>query len=168
MSDDKLPSDGLFTVVCERCSTVFPAEAGKCNSCGERKGDLKLDIDQMLKRVYDFMADAREDEAADVVFDVFYNLYSKFDLMSEVLSKVDVSKLNSHLMLAFMVQTFRYAKQVPSHLDFCDRCAKEMKNQGMEDARIHSLVDRYRQAGNYWDDMKMLGAPEWLTGPKPE
>lgn len=168
MSEEKFPSDGLFTVVCERCSTIFPAEVGKCTSCGERKGNLKLDIDQMLNRVYDALSKGEEDDAADIVFDVFYNLYSRFDLMSDVLAKVDVAKLNSHLMLAFMVQTFRYIKQVPSHLDFCDRCAKEMKKQGMEDARIHSLVDRYRETGKYWDDMKMLGAPEWLTGPKPE
>ncbi len=160
------PSDGLFTIKCQ-CGQTFPAEKGAC-FCGEKKGDLTLDVDGFLNRVYYFMKEDSADEAADVVYDVFFNLYTHFDIMNEIMEKADVNKLDSHLMLTFMVQTFKYIKQVPNHLDFCDRAAARMKELNFDDKRIHDLVDRYRTTGNYWEDMRALGAPGWLSGPKPD
>ncbi len=171
MSDNQekksFPSDGLFVVVCDNCKTSFPAEAGKC-SCGTVKGELKLDIDKMLNRVYDLHAEGKHAHAMDVVFDVYWNLYNKWDIMNEILTKADVSKLDGGLLVGFMVQTFKYIKKVPAHLDFCDRAAARMKEMGYDDKRIHDLVDRYRETGDYWESMATYGAPEWLSGPKPE
>jgi hypothetical protein len=103
----------------------------------------------------------------DVVFDVYWNLYDKFDIMNNILAKADVSKLDGGLLVGFMTQTFKYIKQVPNHVPFCDRAAARMKEMGYDDKRIHDLVDRYRETGNYWESMKAYGAPEWLSGPKP-
>lgn len=168
MSDTKdHPSDSLFTVVCDGCKNVFPAEDGKC-SCGNVKGELKLDIDKMLNRVYDLHANGKHADAMDVVFDTFWQLYDKFDLMSEILAKVDASKLDGGLLVGFMVQTFKYVKKIPAHSDFCDRAAARMKDMGYDDNRIHDLVDRYRETGSYWDDMKALGVQGGFMGGPPE
>jgi hypothetical protein len=102
------------------------------------------------------------------VFDVFWNLHAKWDVMNEILTKVDVTKLNESLMVGFMVQTFKYIKQVPAHLEFCDRVAVRLKEIGLSDKEIADLVDNYRETGDYWESMKAYGAPEWLSGPKPE
>ncbi len=170
MSDKKgFPSDGLFTVACDNCKNVFPAEDGKC-SCGAVKGELKLDIPQFLNRVYSLVEDESKPNAAglDVVFDVFWQLYNKWDIMNDIMGQVDVNRLNETLMVGFMVQTFKYIKVVPNHLTFCDKAAVRMKELGLDDKRIHDLVDRYRETGDYWESMKAYGAPEWLSGPKPE
>lgn len=161
------PSAGLFTVTCDSCQTVFPAENRKC-SCGLSKGPLKLDIDKMLNRIYEQVASGDKRDGIDVVFDVFWNLHDKWDVMNEILNKADVSKLNESLMVGFMVQTFKYIKQVPAHLDFCDRSAARMKELGLSDKEIEDLVGNYRETGDYWENMKAYGAPTWLTGPKPE
>lgn len=164
-SDD--PSAGLFTVDCESCGKSFPAENGKCE-CGLDKGKLNLDIDKMLNRVYDLYANNKHARAMDVVFDVYWNLYDKFEIMNDILAKVDESKLDDGLLLGFLVQTFKYIKQVPNHVPFCDRVAARMKEMGYDDEKIHKLVDRYRETGNYWERMKGYGAPDWLSGPKPK
>jgi hypothetical protein len=161
------PSDGLFTVTCEACKNVFPAEDRKC-SCGLSKGELKLDIDKMLARIYEQSATESKRDGIDVIFDVFWNLHAKWDVMNEILTKADVSKLNEALMVAFMVQTFKYIKQVPAHLVFCDRAAARMKELGLTDKEVEDLVGNYRETGDYWESMKVYGAPEWLSGPKPE
>ena len=163
------PSAGLFTVTCDACKTVFPAENMKC-SCGAQKGELKLDVDKMLNRIYEQIVtnEKRSRDGVDVVFDVFWNLHAKWDIMNEILTKADVSKLNENLLVAFMVQTFKYIKQVPAHTNFCDRAEIRLRELGLTEEEIHDLVDNYRETGDYWESMKTLGAPEWLSGPKPE
>lgn len=161
------PSAGLFTVECDGCKTVFPAENRKC-TCGAHKGELKLNVDEMLRRVYAKCADEEKADGLDIVFDVFWNLHDKWDIMNEILTKADVSKLNESLMVGFMVQTFKYINKVPAHLDFCDRSAARMKELGLTDEKIEDLVGNYRETGDYWENMKAYGAPVWLTGPKPE
>jgi hypothetical protein len=166
MSDKKShPSDGLFTIECNTCKSVFKAEDKAC-ACGNVEGDLKLDIDQMLNRIYDLHAAGKQSASIDVVFDVYWNLYKRFDIMNEILSKTDVSKLDGGLLVSFLAQTFKYIDQVPAHIDFCDRAAARMKDMGYDDKRIHDLVDRYRETGDYWK--KMEGIPAWLSGPKPD
>lgn len=163
------PSAGLFTVECDSCKTAFPAENRKC-SCGAVKGELKLNVPLFLERVYSRVEDEDSPNAAglDIVFDVFWNLYDKWDIMNDIMGQADVNRLNETLMVGFMVQTFKYIAKVPNHLTFCDKAAVRMKELGLDDKRIHDLVDRYRDTGDYWKNMKTYGAPTWLTGPKPE
>lgn len=158
------PSDGLFTVKCE-CGIEFPAEAGEC-SCGKKKGELKLDIDQFLNRVYETQ-EKKLDEAMDLVFEVFWQLYDKFDIMNDILARADVSKLNSTMMVGFLSQTFRYDMHVPNHVNFCQRVEDRLRELGEPETRVSSLLKGLRGSGKYWEDMKVLGAPGWLTGPKP-
>ena len=157
-------SDGLFTVKCD-CGIEFPAEAGTC-PCGKKKGDLQLDIDQFLDRVYKTI-EKNDHEAMDLVFDVFWQLYDKFNIMNDILAKVDVSKLNPTLMVGFLSQTFRYDMHIPNHEKFCQRVEFRLRELGEPEKRITSLLQGLRGSGKYWEHMNSLGAPAWLTGPKP-
>lgn len=157
--------EGLFTVAC-KCGVEFPAEDGKC-SCGLSQGELKLNVDLMLDKIYRFHQADQDPRAIDVIFNTFWHLYKKFDLMNEILTKVDVDKLDEGLMVSLMVQTFRYAKQIPAHALFCNRVVVKLKEIGIPDEEVYELVANYRSTGDYWDNMRALGAPEWLTGPKP-
>jgi hypothetical protein len=165
MNDE--PSDGLFTVKCDSCKTVFPAEAGKC-PCGAAKGTLQLDIDKMFNRIYELVDQKKKAEAIDVVFDVFWQLHDKFDMMNDILSKADVMKLDISLMVCLLTQTFKYDKQVPNHVVFCKRVEDRARELGESEERISRLLQGLRGSGEYWKDMEALGAPAWLSGPKPE
>lgn len=160
-------SPGLFTVKCNACSKTFPAEAGQCE-CGSSKGELILDIDKMLESIYSFHSQDKVDEALDIIFDVYWNLYNKFDIMNDILAKIDVTKIGNSIIVGFLMQTFKYIKQVPNHLPFCDRAAAQMKAMGADDKKIHDLVDNYRKTGDYWKAMEAYGAPTFISGPKPE
>lgn len=161
------PSAGLFTVECDGCKTIFPAENRKC-SCGATKGQLKLDVPLFLERVYSCVEDEDSPNAdgLDIVFDVFWNLYDKWDIMNDIMGQADVNRLNETLLVGFMVQTFKYIKQVPNHLIFLDKAVVRMRELGVEEKRIKELVDRYRDTGDYWKNM--AGVPSWLSGPRPE
>jgi len=168
MNDRIDPSGGLFTVDCE-CGTTFVVEDIVCPSCHKMKGTLKLHIPKFLTRVYTFSEEDQDDDALDVIFDVFWNLHNKFDIMNDILGQLDFNKLNENLMVGLMTQTFKYAQQVPNHKILCDKSEARMREQGADDKLIHDLVDPYRvDAEKYWKDMEAFGAPEWLTGPKPQ
>jgi hypothetical protein len=159
-------SDGLFTVKCD-CGVEFPAENGKC-SCGNKGGELRLDVDQFLNRVYSLQKRKKDEgEGLDLVFDVFWQLYDRFDIMNDILAKLDVTQIDTTLMVGFITQTFKYDKQVTNHAGLCDRIEARLRELGESEERIARLVTGRRTAGNYWDNMKAFGAPGWLSGPKP-
>lgn len=166
MSKEK-PADGLFTVNCSNCCKLYPAENRIC-VCGDNKGELNLDIDKMLNKVYELTALNKIDRAIDIVLDVFWDLYNKFDIMNNILKQTDVSKLNAEVLVSFLTQTFKYAEQVPEHNLFCDRVANRLRETGYTEDKIHRLVDDFRDVGNYWENMDKLQAPAWLSGPKPK
>lgn len=161
------PSDGLFTIIC-KCGCIFPAEDGKCSSCQETLGDLCLDVDKMLNRIYELNSTGKPISAIDVVCDVYWHLFDKFDIMNNILEKVDVNKLAPSVLTAFLMQTFKYIKQVPNHLIFCDRVEAKLREDGESEKRINNLTARYRTTGDYWESMEQFGAPIWLSGPKPK
>ena len=88
--------------------------------------------------------------SADYIFPFFFD--HKYDLS---------------ILIGFTVQTFKYSDQVLGHELLCNRIAQKMRDDGEPEERITDLIGNYRQAGNYWKEMKMLGAPEWLSGPNP-
>lgn len=166
-SDYGNPSEGLFTVLCE-CGTIFPAEVGACDICKTSKGELKLNIDKMLDRVYELHTQDKDSRAMDVVFDTFWQLYDKYDIMNDIMGRVDMLKIDEGLMVGFMVQTFKYVKKIPNHAVFCDRAAARMRELGADDKRVHDLVDHYRETGNYWENMRAYGVQGGFMGGPPE
>ncbi len=160
------PSDGLFTVDCNDCHKIFPAENKLCE-CGSGKGKLHLDIDKMLNRVYELNAANKIDDSIDIVFDVFWQLHNEFEIMNSILDKADVSRLDSHLIVGFLVQTFKYIEDIPGHLPFCDRAETRLLELGFSENEAKRLLLTYRDTGAFWINMENYGAPEFLTGPKP-
>lgn len=160
-------TDGLFTVVC-KCGQIFAAEVGQC-VCGKKTGDLKLNIPEMLNRVYNSDEESdTTDDAISLVIEVFWNLFDCYDIMNDVLLQADVSKLNKSLLVTFMAQTFKYSEQVPAHTEFCNRVIVRMRELGSTEEQIKRSTSGLLGAGKYWEDMKMFGAPTWLSGPNPE
>lgn len=158
----------FFVLDCECGVGYTPIDSDKCPVCDERKvKDIYLNVDGFLERVYLRVSEDKDDVALDIVFGVFWNLWDKFQIHNEILTKADVNRLSEVLMVGLMTQTFKYIKQVPAHLDFCDRSAKRMAELGMDEKRIHDLVDRYRETGDYWKNMKVLGATGIMWGPRP-
>jgi len=160
----------LFKLTCE-CETIYDPESNvDCPNCHKAHmchKELTLDIDKFLSIIYELNSDNKPDAAMDLIFDVYFNLHDRFDIMNIIVEKIDVKKINLSLMIGFLVQTFKYIKQVPAHSLLCDRVAHRALEIGEPEERIHKLVDKYRTTGNYWEDMKMFGAPEIITGPKP-
>ena len=157
------PTNKLFTIQC-KCGNCFPAEEGKC-SCGNATGDLKLDVDQFLSRIY---AAPDEDSSMDIVYNTFYHLHNRFDIMNDILIKIDVSKISPCMMCAFLTQTFKYIKQVPNHLIFLANCENRLREMNFSEKRIKNIFEGLRETGNYWKDMEYFGAPTVIMGPKPE
>ena len=149
------PSDGLFTVDCNSCHKLFMAENRYCE-CGSVKGELRLDIDKMLNRVYELTAVNKIDSAIDVVFDVFWQLHDKFEIMNSILEKTDVSKLDSNLIVGFLVQTFKYIEQIPNHLPFCDKAEARLLELGFSELAAKKLLLTYRDTGSYWINMENM------------
>lgn len=159
-------SDGLFTVNCDTCHTVFPAEQETC-SCGQRSGKLLFDVDKALDRIYTLSAADKKIQAVDTILDIFYHLTWQWDFMNELLTKADVSRMNTSCMVSILSSTFKYSEQVSSHTDFLQRVEVRLRETGESEERIESLVRGLRGAGNYWERMK--GYPPNIVGyPPPE
>lgn len=161
-------SDEFFTLTCICGREFCPTESQKCPVCQEMQiKDMKFNVDGFLDKIYVLSEENRKDAALDVVFDAFANFWDKYEMMDEVLAKADVNRLTSTLLVGFMTQTFKYIKQVPSHIGFCDRAAQRLKDLGKSEEEVHDLVDRYRETGDYWKNMKALGATGLMWGPTP-
>ena len=82
--------------------------------------------------------------------------------------KIDLSKITSGAVICCPVMnTFKYIPQVPNHLVYWEKAVNRYRELGYEEPRIHDIMDRYLEVGNYWREMELLGAPEWLSGRKP-
>lgn len=163
------PSDGLFTIKCE-CGVIYRAENRKC-TCEKTQGELNFNVPRFLTRLYALSDEGEKsgktDKGIDLIFDVFFNLHDRFDIMNEILGQVDVNKLTSSPLYSMMSRTFKYSPQIPNHIGFVDRVEARYRELGMDEKRIHNLVDKMRGPGDYWKTMETLGAPIWISGPKP-
>lgn len=159
---------GLYTLVCECDTSYDPEQNTDCPGCHKAfmfHKDFLFDTDKFLNLVASFKDN--DDHAMDIIFDVYYQLHDKFHIMNDICNKIDVNKYDLSILIGFTVQTFKYSDQVLGHELLCNRIAQKMRDDGEPEERITDLIGNYRQAGNYWKEMKMLGAPEWLSGPNP-
>lgn len=154
-------SDGLFTVSCT-CGLIFKAENLQC-TCGLTNGTLHLDINKMLDRIYNNSTN----HALATIYDTFDHLYHRFDLMNQILDQINLSKINSTIIIAFLVSTFKYIEQVPNHLIFLEKAKIRLKELNLSDDHIYRITNPFSKTGNYWQNMKILNAPESITGYNP-
>lgn len=163
-----MDADFLFTIICQ-CDNSYAAELEKCPNCQlsiREKKNLLFDIPIFLDKIYTHQQLDKQD-TVDLVFDVYYHLYNRFDLMIEIYNQIDITKISSTLMVSFLCQTFKYIKQVPNHLIFLEQAKNQLRKNGDSEERINKLFMGFGSDNKYWESMEKLGAPAWLTGPKP-
>lgn len=160
-------SDGLFTVICD-CGSVFSPEVNKtCPKCSNSLGKLVLDIDKFLIKVTSFEAEDRKEDAIDMIFDVFFNLWNKYDIMNSILDKIDVSKLSGGSLCSILTNTFKYSEQIPNHVIFFQKVSDEYIRRGKTPEQVKKILVGLQGAGNHWEYMEQLGATGYIWGPNP-
>ena len=130
-----------------------------------------INIDKLLLKVYKFDNQKKIDAAIDIIIEFFWDAGAEqnYEIMNEFYKKIDVSKITDGAILcAPIMNTFKYIPKIPEHIPYCMKIMERYKEIGYADNEIHNIVDRYLTVGNYWSDMSLLNAPEWLSGKKPE
>jgi hypothetical protein len=130
-----------------------------------------INIDELLSEVYKLDGQKNIDAAIDIIIEFFWDAGAEqnYKIMNEFYEKIDVSNITDGAILcAPVMNTFKYIPQIPEHIPYCMRAIERYKELGYADEKIHNIMDRYLQVGNYWHDMSLLNAPEWLAGKKPE
>lgn len=102
----------------------------------------------MLERLYSISHSRAK--ALDFIFDIYWHLYDKYEIMNEILDKVDISKLDGSLLCGFMSQTFKYSEQVPNHIEFCRKSEIRLKELNYSEKEINEIMHMYSNAGDYW------------------
>lgn len=163
-------SKEFFIQTCE-CGTNYTVNVSTvCPSC---RLDLShvthrtFNVDGFLNKIYQLSLRKLEDSALDVMFDAFYNLWNRFDLMIEILDKVDITKLTDSVMTGFLVCTFKYSLQLSNYYNFFNKVSQELINRGKPESEIKEMLEGLSSENNYWAHMKLFGASESLTGYNP-
>jgi hypothetical protein len=163
----------MFTMKCN-CGIVYnPKETNdKCSDCKLHfagNANMCFDTDSFINKIYDMCNDSScKENIAIFIFDTYWNLYNRFDVMDDIALKLDPAKMSIQSMICILSSTFKYADQVKNHKIFYDKVKLQMINLNESEERITKLLKGLDFAGNYWDDMKKYGAPEWLSGPIPK
>lgn len=111
------------------------------------------------------------DNLYDLILDnMGYASEIDYDLISDVLNELDFKRIdNTLIFLGLLTATFKYSEKIPtSYYPFYHRFKHFMLND--KKISLKKFNDGYKKfekgAGNYWKDMDMLGAPEWISGKK--
>ncbi len=164
-------SEGLFALTCE-CDTIYAPELKKCPSCGKGtqfQKHLELKYDLFFEKVYSLLENKKRADGIDLVYDVFFELYNRFDIMNDILSKIDTSKLTGGVLVSLMSQTFKYRHDIPAHTDYCNRAAVRLRELGSSEKEIDRYMKDFRDVDvkRFWGDMAAYGAPNGLFGVGP-
>lgn len=166
-------SEGLFQLTCQ-CDNVYAPELGKCPACEKDtrfQKTLGLDYQKFFDKMIALEAEDKDADAMDVLFDVFFNLWDRYDIMDNIIKDIPLDKVSTTLMVGCLSNTFKYADKLPNYLDFCDRAFAQMRELGKPEDEIQSYIRDFRDVDvkKHWDDMKTLGVsfPNLIFGPGP-
>ena len=161
-------SDEFFTLVCV-CDTEFcPADTKTCPTCPSFQGKgMKFNVDGFLDKVYELHAQGKRADSLDVIYDAFFNFWDRFDIMTEVLQKADLSKMGSSAMLSILTNTFKYSSRLPEHTVFLQKVANEYAQRGKSVQEIKELLQGLEGDKGFWEGMAELGATGIMWGSKP-
>jgi len=163
-------SDGLFQLTCV-CDNTYAPELGKCPACGKNTMHQKaLELD--YQKFFDRLTTLDKSDAMDVLYDVFFNLWNRYDIMDKILTDIPLDKIPTSLMVGCMSNTFKYKDKLPNFVDFCNRVFTRMRELGKPEKDIESYAKSFRDVDvkRHWEDMKALGVsfPSMMFGPGPE
>lgn len=164
-------SDGLFQLTCE-CNNIYAPELKNCSACGKDtrfQKALHLDNAKFFERMFTLQNSGKKDDAMDVLFDVFWQLHSRFDIMNNILADIPLSKIDGGLIVGVMSNTFAYKHKLSNFVDFCNRVAVRLKELGSSEEEVTSYMRNFRDADvkKHWGDMAALGVPNGLFGVSP-
>lgn len=102
-------------------------------------------IEEFLDRIYMLCARHEPEEAADLVFARIDSILSagEFEICDVLISKVDVGRLDSNLMVSFLMTTVAAAEKLPSRLGFVSKVETALRNIKGEQAAAN-LVCRFK------------------------
>lgn len=130
--------------------------------------DGTFDVDMFLEEIY-ARAAKDEDRGLDMIFGAWYVIGdkpNKYDIMTEVLKKADLSRMSEVFIICIMACTFKYSKQVPEHLEYVKRAEAHFLADGLPQEEVNEILHGLREAGNYWGSM--AGMPYIISGIPPE
>lgn len=167
-------SEGLFLLTCV-CDNVYDPELRKCPSCDKdtrHQKSLELDYQKFFDKVCALHEAGKKADSMDVLFDVFFNLWNRYDIMDKILVGIPLDRIGGGLMVGCMSNTFKYKDHLPNFVDFCNRVAARMREMGKDEKEIESYMRDFRDVDTkkHWADMKALGVqfPNMIFGPGPE
>lgn len=162
-------SDKFFTLICVCDMEYCPANTKTCPSCQKSQSkEMKFNVDGFLERVYELHAEGKKADSLDVIYDAFFNFWDRFDIMTEVLQKADISKMGNSAMLSILTNTFKYSSRLPEHTIFFQKVANEYAKRGESKERIEKLLRGLGGDKGFWEGMAELGANGIIWGPKPK
>lgn len=164
-------SDGLFQLTCQ-CDNVYAPELGKCPACDlgtPHQKAMNFDYNKFFERIIGFQDQGKKADALDVLFDVFWQLHSRFDVMDKICSDIPVNRITGTLIVGVMSNCFKYKHKLPNFVDFCNRSAARLRELGMAENEISHYMRDFRDVDikKHWGDMAALGAPNGLFGVGP-
>ena len=167
-------SNGLFQLTCV-CDNVYAPELGKCPSCGKgtmHQKKLELDYQKFFDKMIALQEAGKKSGAMDVLMDVFWQLWSRYDIMDKILTDLPLDKVHNSIMIGCMSNTFKYKPQLPNFVDFCNRSFDVMRSRGKDEKELETYRIQFRDVDvkKHWENMKAFGVqfPNALFGPGPE
>ena len=90
-----------------------------------------------------------------------------FQLLSDVLDSVNFDELNEYSAVCLITAVFPYSEQI-TYYPFYNRFKEYMLTCISEEEFNKHYRNFEKGADDYWKRMKSYGAPEWISGKKPE
>lgn len=163
-------SSDFFIFTCE-CNTEYsPAQTKTCPVCSKSHvshKELKFDTQGFLERVLRFQNEKRTDCALDLILDAFHNFWNKYDLMTDILQRIDVKNFKNGILVGFLMCTFKFSESLPEHAIFFKKVYDEYLSRGKTPEEAKRLFQGLEGAGNFWERMESYGATGMIWGPKP-
>jgi hypothetical protein len=121
-------------------------------------------MEEFLKTLYK-VCSSQKDSGVDLLFDIVPGLLGqrKFDEVNLLLTKIDLSRLNTSVMYAVINATSDYRFQLPYWNNLYQSIREEFARRGETKKRIESLFDRYKEP-----DLKRLFNPNTPSHKSPE
>lgn len=159
----------LFKTICE-CDFIYLSKLQKCPKC-EKSIRFQKDIIFDYSKFFEYVIELQNktNKCIDLIMDVFFNLWDRFDIMNNILKDFPINQSSTSMLISVMMNTFKYSNKIPVYLEFCDKSFDRMKGLGVSEEQISKYKKQYRDIDldKYWGDLKTLGVtfPSSMFGP---
>lgn len=161
----------FFKFVCE-CNEIYsPAQSKECPLCKKSSRfhkELVFDCDGFINRITELSSNENGiGSAIGLTMDAFWQLWDKYNIMTDILQKIDVNKLHTTILISILTCTFKYSKNLPEHIIFFKKVYDKMVANGESKKSVRATLKGLEGAGDFWKTMDALGATDLFWGPRP-